>query len=46
VSEGVPDIELLMIKVDCGNDPVFIAANVEYIVVANFIGGVKRRFNI
>ena len=42
----MPDIKLLMIEVDGGNDPVFVATNVEYIVIANFISGVKRGFDL
>ena len=42
----MPDIKLLMIEVDGGNDPVFVTTNVEHIVIASFVRGVKRGFDL
>lgn len=42
----MPDINLLAIKMDSGNDPVFIAANIKNIEISNFIRGIERGFYI
>lgn len=42
----MPDVKLLVVEVDSSNNPVFIAANVEHVVVANFISGIKRSLDI
>jgi hypothetical protein len=41
VREDMPDVELLKIKVDGGNDPVFIAANVKNVKIFHLIRGVE-----
>lgn len=42
----MPDVKFLVVEVDSGNDPVFIAANVKHVVVANLIGCIKRSLDI
>ncbi len=42
----MPDIKLLVIEMDSGNDPVFIAADIKNIEVSNFIRGIERGFYI
>jgi hypothetical protein len=46
MSEDMPDIQLLVIEVNGGNDPVFIAANIKNIIRFNFVRGVERHFNL
>ena len=37
----MPDIEFLIIKMDGGNDPVFIAANVKNVIIIHLVRGVE-----
>ncbi len=38
----MPDIQLLVIEMDGGNDPVFVAAYIKNIEIANFIRSIER----
>nr|WP_243700941.1 hypothetical protein [Paralcaligenes ureilyticus] len=46
MSEDIPNIQFLIIKMDSGDNPVFITANVENVIFLNFVGRIERRFNI
>ena len=38
----MPDIQFLVIEMDGGNDPVFVATNIKNIKITNFVSGVER----